>query len=57
MLIAAELVLIAGGMLGGALVFVHGVRVLRRQDASVADAILPGRLTEASADRTDWADR
>jgi uncharacterized membrane protein len=41
--LAAELVLTAGGYLGGTLVFVYGVRVLKRRDARVADALVPGR--------------
>jgi uncharacterized membrane protein len=42
--IAAEILLVAGGYLGGALVFSYGVRVLKRPDASIADALIPGRL-------------
>jgi uncharacterized membrane protein len=39
--IAAELVLIAGGNIGGANVFVYGVRVLKREDTPVAKALNP----------------
>jgi hypothetical protein len=49
--LAAEGVLAAGGFLGGTLVFVYGVRVLKRGDVAPADAIVPGRvahLPEAS---------
>ena len=37
--------LIVGGTLGGALAYVYGVRVVK-QDVSVADALIPGRLKE-----------
>ena len=40
--------LIAGGYLGGALTFVYGVRVLKRPQTAMADALIPGR-----ADHTD----
>ena len=40
-----------GGTLGGALAYVYGVRVVKR-DVSVADALIPGRIRdEASGDR------
>jgi uncharacterized membrane protein len=35
-----------GGTLGGALAYVYGVRVVKR-DVSLADALIPGRLDEA----------
>ena len=35
--------LLAGGYLGGALTFVYGVRVLKRPQAPMADALIPGR--------------
>jgi uncharacterized membrane protein len=41
--LAAEGVLTAGGYLGGTIVFVYGVRVLKRPDTPVADALVPGR--------------
>jgi uncharacterized membrane protein len=44
--IVAELVLTAGGYLGGTLVFVYGIRVLKRRDVPVADALVPGRSEE-----------
>jgi uncharacterized membrane protein len=40
---AAEAVLTAGGYIGGSLVFVYGVRVLKREPR-VADALIPGRV-------------
>jgi uncharacterized membrane protein len=46
--LAAMGMLTAGGWIGGALAFVHGVRVLKRSDAPVGDALIPGRA-EASA--------
>jgi uncharacterized membrane protein len=36
-------VLAVGGYVGGTLAFVYGVRVLKRSDASVTDALVPGR--------------
>jgi uncharacterized membrane protein len=36
--------LAAGGYLGGALAFVYGVRVLKRPDTPVGDALVPGRV-------------
>ena len=36
--------LLAGGYLGGALTFVYGVRVLKRTQAPMADALIPGRI-------------
>jgi hypothetical protein len=35
--------LAAGGYLGGALAFVYGVRVLKRPETKVTDALIPGR--------------
>ena len=43
--LAAFAVLVVGGMLGGALAYVYGVRVVN-QDVPVADALIPGRLEE-----------
>jgi len=40
---AAELVLTAGGYIGGTLVFVYGIRVLKRPETPAADALVPGR--------------
>jgi uncharacterized membrane protein len=40
----AEALLAAGGYLGGALVFVFGNRVLKREDATVIQAVVPGRI-------------
>ena len=42
--IAAEVLLTAGGYLGGTLVFIFGTRVLRRRDATVIQAVVPGRI-------------
>jgi uncharacterized membrane protein len=42
--LAGEALLIAGGYLGGALVFIHGHRVLSQPQAPVGEAVLPGRL-------------
>jgi uncharacterized membrane protein len=41
--IVAEGVLAAGGFIGGTLVFVYGVRVLKRPQTPVSDALVPGR--------------
>jgi uncharacterized membrane protein len=49
--LAAEGVLAAGGYIGGSLVFVYGIRVLSRSDASVSDALVPGRADAASDPR------
>jgi uncharacterized membrane protein len=46
--IAAELVLVAGGTVGGSLAYVYGVRVVKDPDAAVADALIPGRLNADS---------
>jgi uncharacterized membrane protein len=58
--IAAFALLVTGGMLGGALAYVYGVRVIKEQVA-IADALIPGRLDEptshaAGGGRTDWTD-
>jgi uncharacterized membrane protein len=41
--IVAEALLVVGGYLGGTLAFVYGVRVLKREDVPVSDALVPGR--------------
>jgi uncharacterized membrane protein len=41
--LGAESLLAAGGYIGGSLVFVYGVRVLKRRETPVADALIPGR--------------
>jgi uncharacterized membrane protein len=41
--LVALAVLAAGGYVGGSLAFVYGVRVLKRSDVSVTDALIPGR--------------
>lgn len=43
--VAAFGLLTIGGTLGGALAYVYGVRVVKR-DVSLADALIPGRLDE-----------
>ena len=48
--------LTVGGTLGGALAYVYGVRVVK-QDVSVADALIPGRLDGSKHYRTDFTDR
>jgi uncharacterized membrane protein len=42
--LAGEALLLAGGYLGGALVYVHGHRVLAQPEAPVGEALRPGRL-------------
>ena len=50
--IVAEVVLAAGGTIGGSLAYVYGVRVIKRADVAVAEAVIPGRLPPAApADR------
>jgi uncharacterized membrane protein len=46
--IVAEVVLAIGGTIGGSLAYVYGVRVLKRADAPVAEALIPGRLPPES---------
>jgi uncharacterized membrane protein len=48
--LGAESLLTAGGYIGGSLVFVYGVRVLKRRETPVADALIPGHV-EASPER------
>ena len=43
--LAGEALLIVGGYLGGALVYVHGHRVLSQPQAPVGEALRPGRLS------------
>lgn len=54
--LAAFGALTIGGTLGGALAYVYGVRVVK-QDVSIADALIPGRLEESGSHRTDWTER
>ena len=42
--------LVVGGTLGGALAYVYGVRVVK-QDVSVADALIPGRIKQDPGSR------
>ncbi len=53
--IAAFGLLILGGTLGGALAYVYGVRVVKR-DVSLADALIPGRL-DASPPKAKRAEK
>ncbi len=41
--LTAEGLLAAGGYIGGTIVFHYGVRVLKRRESSVTDALVPGR--------------
>jgi hypothetical protein len=45
--LAGEALLVAGGYLGGTIVFVYGVRVLKRPERAVGDALVPGRAEGA----------
>ena len=45
--LVAEVLLVAGGYLGGTIVFVYGNRVLDRPETPVADALVPGRAEGA----------
>jgi uncharacterized membrane protein len=47
--LGAEGLLAAGGYIGGTLAFVYGVRVLKREDASPNEALIPGRAEGRSA--------
>ncbi len=51
---AALGLLTLGGTLGGALAYVYGIRVVKR-DVPLADALIPGRLEESSGSRTDFS--
>src|SRR6266480_5967509 len=42
--LAAEALLAVGGYIGGTLVFAYGIRVVKRPDAPIGDALVPGRL-------------
>jgi uncharacterized membrane protein len=46
--LVAEGVLVFGGFLGGAIVFVYGNRVLKQPGIAVADALIPGRAETPS---------
>lgn len=48
--LAAQAVLTLGGYIGGSIVFVYGVRVLKRPETRVGDALIPGRAERAQAD-------
>lgn len=47
--LAAELLLAAGGFIGGTMVFVYGVRVLKRPETPLRDALVPGRAERPGA--------
>jgi uncharacterized membrane protein len=51
---AALGLLTLGGTLGGALAYVYGVRVVKR-DVPLADALIPGRLDESPTARTNFS--
>lgn len=53
--VAALGLLVIGGTLGGALAYVYGVRVVKK-DVPIADALIPGRLDASRGGRTDWTD-
>src|SRR3954452_23973873 len=42
--LVGEGLLTVGGYLGGSLVFIFGTRVLKREDATVVQAVVPGRI-------------
>ncbi len=44
----AEALLVAGGYLGGTMVFVYGNRVLKRPEVPVRDALIPGRAEDGT---------
>jgi hypothetical protein len=44
--LAGEALLLAGGYLGGALVYVHGHRVLSQPQTPVGEALWPGRVSQ-----------
>jgi uncharacterized membrane protein len=50
--LVAEVVLIAGGALGGTIVFVYGNRVLKEPDTPVADALIPGHAGRGGTARS-----
>ena len=50
--VLAFLVLTAGGYIGGALVFVHGVRVVGRTNAPLEQVLVPGRAERESGEQT-----
>jgi uncharacterized membrane protein len=49
--LVAEGLLVAGGFIGGTIVFVYGVRVLKRPETPVADALVPGRVEAGTEGR------
>lgn len=58
--VIAEVLLVAGGYLGGTIVFVYGHRVLKRPNTPLADALVPGRAERAHpgvrAERSEHGD-
>ena len=51
---AALGLLTLGGTLGGALAYVYGVRVIKR-DVPIMDALIPGKLEESTPSRTNFS--
>src|SRR5436190_1215917 len=51
---AALGLLTVGGTLGGALAYVYGVRVVKR-DVPIMDALIPGKLEERTPSRTNFS--
>jgi uncharacterized membrane protein len=49
--VVAEAVLAVGGYIGGTLAYVYGVRVLKREDATLGDALIPGRAERSVEQR------
>jgi uncharacterized membrane protein len=47
--LAALATLATGGWIGGTMVYVYGVRVLKREDVAVTDALIPGRTPPEDA--------
>ncbi len=50
--LAAEALLAVGGYIGGTLVFAYGIRVVKRPDAPIGDALVPGRLTSDTSQQS-----
>jgi uncharacterized membrane protein len=46
--LVAEALLTVGGYLGGTLVFVFGIRVVKKEEATVIQAVVPGRMEGAT---------
>lgn len=48
--LVAEGLLVAGGYIGGTIVFHYGVRVLKRAETPLGEALVPGRAAEGAGD-------